>query len=288
MCQLYLRQEFLWLILMDRRSGRISGAVFRGKRRDEVRRGIEIKGHHINEGKPMVCVPIVAETSEQILAQAKDFTARGARMVEWRLDYYEKIHEDAAVRLTLLELGKICADTILLVTIRSKRQGGNARMEEEELIHLLTILAESGQADLLDVEFFELTEPKKLIQNLKNQGTYVIASHHDFDKTPSYDTLMTLLAQMEEGGADLVKIAVMPEKAADVLTLLSATNDYYERQEQVPIISMSMGKLGLVSRLSGQTFGSCVTFAVMGDSSAPGQPQAEALERVLEFMEERQ
>lgn len=250
-----------------------------------MKRVIEIKGYRINEGKPMICVPIVAKTKEQILAQAKEFVRRDARMVEWRLDFFEQIHEDEAVRSVLSGLEEICENTILLVTVRSKRQGGNVRLLEGELVHLLTLLAKSGQADLLDVEFFELTEPGKLIREIKKQGVYVITSHHDFDATPSYEVMMTLLDQMEEGGADLVKIAVMPHDASDVLRLLAVTNDFHEKRQEVPIISMSMGNLGLVSRMSGRTFGSCVTFAVMGEASAPGQPQAATLEQVLEFME---
>ncbi len=41
---------------------------------------------------------------------------------------------------------------------------------------------------------------------------------------------------------------------------------------RVPLITMSMGPLGAVSRLAGQVFGSCATFATLGDAgSAPGQ-----------------
>lgn len=52
---------------------------------------------------------------------------------------------------------------------------------------------------------------------------------------------------------------------------------------------MSMGHLGLVSRAVGEIFGSCVTFAAMEGASAPGQPVAEDLEKVLDFFgKERQ
>ena len=250
-----------------------------------MRRVIEIKGHHINEERPMICVPIVARGREEICGQAEAFAARGARMLEWRLDFFEDIHEDAAILEVLERLGEICKHTILLVTIRSKRQGGAIQLEEKELIHLLELLAKSGKADLLDLEFFELSAPAMVIEKVQAEGVLVITSHHDFDETPPAEVMMTLLEQMEEGGADLVKIAVMPREVKDVLALLSVTSDFHEAYDQVPVISMSMGKLGLVSRLSGQTFGSCVTFAVMGESSAPGQPQAEALEQVLDFME---
>lgn len=250
-----------------------------------MKRILQIKGQQINGERPVICVPIVAETSEKICSQAVEFVRRNAPMVEWRLDYFEDIHEDAAVLEVLSRLKNICVNTVLLVTIRSIRQGGVSRLREKELIHLLNLLAESGCVDFLDVEFFELSNPRKVIEQIRKQGVYVITSHHDFHETPPYDVMMMLLRQMEEGGADIVKLAVMPTEEKDVLTLLSVTNDFYRQNESVPIISMSMGKMGLVSRLSGQTFGSCVTFAVMGASSAPGQPRAEELTKVLDFME---
>ena len=76
---------------------------------------------------------------------------------------------------------------------------------------------------------------------------------------------------MASMGADIAKIAVMPRSAVDVAALLAATAVCAE-SSRVPLITMSMGPLGAVSRLSGQVFGSCATFATLGDAgSAPGQ-----------------
>lgn len=51
----------------------------------------------------------------------------------------------------------------------------------------------------------------------------VIASNHDFHKTPSKEELIHRLRLMQDFDADLPKIAVMPTCRQDVLTLLSAT-----------------------------------------------------------------
>ena len=50
-----------------------------------------------------------------------------------------------------------------------------------------------------------------------------------------------------------------------------------------PIITMSMGKLGLISRLCGEVFGSALTFGCAGQASAPGQIDAKELKAVLEI-----
>ena len=61
---------------------------------------------------------------------------------------------------------------------------------------------------------------------------------------------------MQDYGADIPKMAVMPKSKQDVLTLLSATLEMSEQFADRPIITMSMAGTGVVSRLTGETFGS--------------------------------
>ncbi|KZU91305.1 3-dehydroquinate dehydratase I [Lactiplantibacillus plantarum] len=73
----------------------------------------------------------------------------------------------------------------------------------------------------------------------------------------------------------------MPQSVEDVLTLLTATNIARQTLPQ-PVITMSMGDLGKVSRLAGEVFGSCLSFATVGAASAPGQIALENLRPELE------
>ena len=90
----------------------------------------------------------------------------------------------------------------------------------------------------------------------------------------------------QQGGvsADILKIAVMPQNSRDVLTLLSATEEMTRLYAERPLITMSMGGTGLMSRLCGETFGSAVTFGAVGKTSAPGQIAADELAQVLELL----
>ena len=92
-------------------------------------------------------------------------------------------------------------------------------------------------------------------------------------------------------GADILKIAVMPQSRKDVLTLLSATEEM-DRRTTKPLITMSMGPVGMISRLCGEVFGSALTFGAVGKVSAPGQIGAKDLSHVLNLihqsMESRQ
>ena len=96
--------------------------------------------------------------------------------------------------------------------------------------------------------------------------------------------LFMLLDQMKHSNADIVKLAVMPQNADDVLRLLSETNHFHKRYPNQPLITMSMGKLGVISRISGEVFGSCVTFGAGKNASAPGQIEMGKLEEFLQVL----
>ena len=89
---------------------------------------------------------------------------------------------------------------------------------------------------------------------------------------------------MQELGADIPKIAVMPGSSADVLTLIAATQEMAAQYADRPIITMSMSGTGLISRLCGEVFGSACTFGAVGRTSAPGQIGVEELDTVLKLI----
>ena len=109
-------------------------------------------------------------------------------------------------------------------------------------------------------------------------------SNHDFEKTPSFDEITGRLIGMKQLGADVAKLACMPNSAKDVLTLLSATEAVKAQYPDEPIITMSMGKLGVISRISGELFGSALTFGSAKKASAPGQLEVTALRQILQAL----
>ena len=64
-----------------------------------------------------------------------------------------------------------------------------------------------------------------------------------------------------------------------LLTLLSATQGA-SQSLSIPLISMSMGPYGSLSRMVGFVYGSALTWAVGKSSSAPGQVRGQGLGRV--------
>ena len=89
---------------------------------------------------------------------------------------------------------------------------------------------------------------------------------------------------MQELGADILKIAVMPQSKQDVLTLLAATEEMVKTYAEKPVVTMSMSGMGLISRIAGEAFGSAITFGAAKKASAPGQIPAGKLSEILNVL----
>ena len=169
-----------------------------------------------------------------------------------------------------------------MFTFRTKKEGGEAHIEPENYIALNEAAAQSGFVDLIDVELFLGEEiVRRLVAVAHACEVKVIASNHDFAKTPKQEDILQRLCNMQQLDADILKIAVMPQNKADVLKLLTATEEMYTKYADRPIVTMSMGADGLISRLSGEFFGSAITFGAIGKASAPGQMPVEQLAQIL-------
>ena len=174
----------------------------------------------------------------------------------------------------------------LLFTLRSEREGGALSVRPEVYAGLCVAAIQSGMVDLIDVEAF--TEDKvvrEIIAEAKKAGVAVIASYHDFGKTPSKEGMVQRLQKMGETGADILKIAVMPQSKFDVLVLLEATCTMKELHPERPLVTVSMGQDGLISRLTGEVFGSAMTFgSIRSRVSAPGQIDVVELDQAMRII----
>lgn len=251
-----------------------------------MQKPFEIKGITIGEGRPVICVPVVEAKAGDVVKKVRELAEKKVRMIEWRADCFSGVDQPEQVRSVLQEIKPFTADTAMLFTFRTKQQGGNIQMEEKKILYLNEIAAKSGSIDLIDLEFFEATRPEKEIRRFQRMGVRVIASHHDFDATPDDRILHMLMDQMKQGGADIAKLAVMPRTADDVIRLLKLTNDTKQKYPALPVVTMAMGGLGVVSRVAGEAFGSCITFGADGAVSAPGQMQMDTLSGILDALHE--
>ncbi|MFT5728247.1 MAG: 3-dehydroquinate dehydratase-1 [Desulforhopalus sp.] len=239
---------------------------------------IDVRGVIIGGKDPRICLPLVAAEFEDLIDEAKELVGKSPDILEWRVDAF-KMLSDVEMCLDALEhLRKEIGDIPLIFTCRSEREGGMQKISQQNREALILAAMASGTVDIVDVEldnddiFLDA-----ITAGAKDADVTLILSHHNFTETPTESFICEVLNRAQERGADIAKIAVMPNCYADVLTLLSATNTSRIGNIRVPMITISMGDEGGISRLAGGLFGSDVTFASGRESSAPGQYSIDAL-----------
>lgn len=261
---------------------------------------VMVRNIKIGVGIPKICVPIVGVTQEEIINDARSFKDIPLDIVEWRADWFEDVFDAEKMLEVFTGLREALGETPLLFTFRTAAEGGEKAIELSDYAALIKAVAESGAADLVDIEAFigktkvnavdEETDDhandfvRCLIQEVQRLGVKVVASNHDFAKTPPQEEIIARLCKMQDLGADIAKIAVMPQTKADVLTLLAATEEMHRQYADRPIITMSMSGNGVISRLCAEVFGSALTFGAAKKASAPGQIGVKDLAVVLDLL----
>ncbi|CAN5355831.1 type I 3-dehydroquinate dehydratase [soil metagenome] len=244
---------------------------------------VRLRSVELGSGRPKVCVSLLGTTVDEMVAAVNDLVIDELDLVEVRLDHVAGSATDVSlVADSLRAVRAVLADGIpIIATFRSEREGGVQPITPEG--YVAVIETATGLSDAIDIE---LTTPRPdldtLVAQAKATGVAVIISNHDFEATPSKTEIVERLLMEQALGADIVKVAAMPLVAADVITLLAATDEFVTRHATVPTITMSMGGLGAISRIAGETFGSCLTFGFVGAPSAPGQLGAGELRAMLE------
>lgn len=233
---------------------------------------IDVRGRKLGGETPLICTPLVGRTRERVLAEAASVVAKKPDVIEWRVDFFDGIGDTAAVLDTGRALRAAAGDTPIIFTRRSIKEGGEPiAIGDEEVVRLYDAVGASGLVDFLDFEMSnDAGQVQSVRESARRHGTRVILSYHNFGYTPGLDFLVQRFLEAERLGGDVAKVAVMPRDRADVLTLFAATSQA-EAKARIPLISMSMGPLGSVTRMIGGVFGSALSFAVGEGSSAPGQ-----------------
>lgn len=244
---------------------------------------VTVRDLTIGAGRPKICIPIFGESMDEILQNAHLAADSEAELIEWRIDYFADFLQPQAVGQAAAAISAELKGKPLLCTFRSKKEGGEAAQTEEGYFHMYEAILTAGGADLIDVELYAGEQVVESLIGLAHEnGRKVLVSSHDFAKTPDTQELKKRFYKMEEIGADIAKIAVMPQSRQDVLRLMTATWELRGQGFSIPTVAISMGKLGMVSRIAGELYGSDITFASLVKASAPGQWQLDKMREILD------
>jgi 3-dehydroquinate dehydratase type I len=218
----------------------------------------------------MICASIT-EPFYKNMIEAANFSS--ADMVEIRLDCLEKY--TGAEKLS--EITKP-----LIVTCMPESEGGKFSGTEEERTK---ILFEAVQyADYVSLELSTKKEAReRIMYEARTRDTKVIATYHDHKITPKNKEIKEILKKEKKTGADIAKVAFRANDYGDVMNLM---NVLLENDVGIPIIAVSMGEYGKISRILGPLLGSYLTFAspAKGQDAAPGQLTVEELHTVFDML----
>ena len=243
---------------------------------------LDIKGLRIGEGRPKTIVSLMGADSAALVATAHKAIEAGVDCLEWRADFFAKVDDVQAVAAAYQELCAACPRTPIILTVRTKGQGGQAEIDRAGYLDVLRSVITQGEPSLVDIELWIGDDAvRELVDLAHEQGILAIVSHHDFEGTPSVEEMEKLLWHMVELGADIPKLAVMAQRSQDAHDLMRATHLVYE-QANVPLLTMAMGTAGQTTRLTGEVFGSALTFCALGTPSAPGQVELSDAIRTME------
>lgn len=193
----------------------------------------------------------------------------GADILELRIDL---LKVDA--RAALCDIRE--AGMPVIITNRMKEEGGAWQGSEEERISTLISLLQN--ADAVDIELCA-RDRDMVVKKARDTGKKVIISTHDFQKTPDIDAMNGIISDSIAAGADIVKLAVMPNSLEDVHRLLEVT--LYAKSA---VCTLAMGDKGRHSRVIAPLYGSVMTYGYVGKATAPGQLRVDELRRILDLI----
>jgi 3-dehydroquinate dehydratase-1 len=239
---------------------------------------------------PSICAPLTGKTHDEIIAECRKLLPAKPDLLEWRADFFAGIHQIEQVMQLLQSLKHEMGPLPLLFTVRSSAEGGNPHLilSSSDKRNLFSAVCQSGFIQYLDTELSNHADDIQFIREISREHEVrLILSYHNFESTPNQPFLLEKFQQALKYDADVGKVAVMPHSLEDVLNFLTSVS-FIQKNIELPMIAISMGELGMMTRLFGWMFGSQLTFAVGENSSAPGQMPIHDVQAVMDIIQKGQ
>ena len=199
-----------------------------------------------------------------------------ADIIEWRADFLPK---EAILQVAPAIFEKF-AGRELVFTLRTRAEGGQIELSSEEYVQIIKEVAQLYQPDYIDFEYFSYRDVFEEMLEFPN----LVLSYHNFQETP--ENMMEILSELTSFSPKLVKVSVMAHNEQDVLDLMNYTRGFKTLNPEQEYVTISMGKVGKISRLTADLTGSSWSYARVGDESAPGQIPLENMRRIRELLNE--
>ena len=222
---------------------------------------------------------LVVSVTPRNLDEAQQIDAHrftDADLIEWRADFLEK---DEILKVAPAIFEKF-AGRELLFTLRTKQEGGNIQLSDEEYVTLIKDVAHLYQPDYVDFEYFSHKEKFEEMLEFPN----LVLSYHNFNETP--ENMMEILSELTSLTPKAVKVSVMAHSEQDVLDLMNYTRGFKTLNPEQEFVTISMGKVGKISRIASDLTGSSWSFASLDEATAPGQISLSNMKKIRDILNE--
>jgi len=220
---------------------------------------------------PAICASVIGSSVDVM-------TAGVARAIEKRADIIELRLDGLRRHAGWEKLLKV--DVPIILTNRAELEGGHFKGKERTRVDHLLKGIDEGVA-CVDIEL-STSKPLlgEVVKAAKTQGTSLLITHHDFNETPSIDSLISIAKRMADAGCDIAKIVTFARTPRDALTVLDFLTQVPD-SVAVPVVAFAMGDAGRLSRIAAPIFGSPIVYAAADEPTAPGQFDVETTRRLL-------
>ena len=199
-----------------------------------------------------------------------------ADIIEWRADFLPK---EAILQVAPAIFEKF-AGRELLFTLRTRAEGGEIDVDSAEYVQIIKDVAQLYQPEYIDFEYFSHKDVFEEMLDFPN----LVLSYHNFQETP--ENMMEILSELTSLTPKVVKVSVMAHTEQDVLDLMNFTRGFKTLNPEQEYVTISMGKVGKVSRITSDVTGSSWSFASLDEASAPGQISLSSMKKIREILNE--
>lgn len=245
-----------------------------------------VRGKIFGGERMLECVPVISQNEEEWIRDVREIAEHKPDVLEWRIDYYDQLDNPRHIQKALEAVDSITSNIPILLTFRHVQEGGVREVSQQTRLQVIQTACETGKISMVDVELANdpefLEEVKAIAQK---QDVRLLLSYHDFMETPSEEKIIEILAACRKQGADAAKVSVMAQNFGDVLVLAKATRRA-KKEIGIPLIMVSMGAVGSITRLLGGVIGSDLTFLCAKGASGPGQIDIEEFRQMNRLLEE--
>jgi 3-dehydroquinate dehydratase I len=164
----------------------------------------------------------------------------------------------------------------LIITARHPQEGGANKLSLRDRRDLLTRFL--AHADYVDVELRSASALRSLLTLAKRKKVRRIISFHNFKSTPRRRILAAKVRTAKVHGADIFKVATRTDTPVQLARLLDFIA---EKDVDLSVSAMGIGKLGAISRVLLARVGSALVYSSVGEETdIEGQLSLKQLRRL--------